>query len=139
MSAIKLFHGEVSEDLLLKEREFDGLRSKLLRGAADFYGKMEGLLTGHTDPKSRAALATAYDELAGLSGNIGNKQDALAVYQKAIAVRRELAVAAVSGCGGDSRPGAQPACRGLLAARHRRPGRCDGGVPGGSGAGRAAR
>jgi eukaryotic-like serine/threonine-protein kinase len=91
MSAIKLFHGEVSEDLLLKERQFEGLRTKLLPGAADFYGRMEGLLAGQSDPKSRAALATAYDELAALTGNIGNKQEALAVYRKAIAVRRELA------------------------------------------------
>ena len=29
--AIRLFHGEVSEDLLLKEAKFGGLRSKLLR------------------------------------------------------------------------------------------------------------
>ncbi len=91
MSAIKLFHGNVSEDLLLKERKFDGLRTKLLRGAAGFYGKLEGLLARLSDPKSRAALAAAYDELAGLTGNIGNKQEALAVYQKAIAVRWELA------------------------------------------------
>ena len=44
MSAIKLFHGEVSEDLLIKERQFEGLRTRLLRGAAGFYGKLEGLL-----------------------------------------------------------------------------------------------
>ena len=42
MEAIKLFHGEVSEDLLLKEKQFEGLRAKLLKGAADFYGKLEG-------------------------------------------------------------------------------------------------
>ena len=50
MEAIKLFHGEVSEDLLLKEKQFEGLRAKLLRGAADFYGKLEGLLKDQTDP-----------------------------------------------------------------------------------------
>ena len=27
MEAIKLFHGEVSEDLLLKEKQFEGLRT----------------------------------------------------------------------------------------------------------------
>ncbi len=57
MDAVKLFHGEVSEDLLLKEKPFAELRTKLLRGAADFYGKLEGLLAGQTDPASRAALA----------------------------------------------------------------------------------
>ncbi len=32
MEAIGLFHGEVSEDLLLKEKEFAGLRARLLEG-----------------------------------------------------------------------------------------------------------
>jgi len=44
MEAIKLFHGEVSEDLLMKEKQFEGLRTKLLKGAADFYGRLEDLL-----------------------------------------------------------------------------------------------
>ena len=59
MDAIKLFHGEVSEDLLLKEKKFDGLRTKLLRGAADFYGKLEGLLGAQADRESRGPLAKA--------------------------------------------------------------------------------
>ncbi len=99
MSAIKLFHGEVSDDLLMKEKQFEGLRTKLLRGAADFYGKLEGLLKGQTDPKSRAALGKAYDELGELTGKIGNKPEALAVHLKALAVRRELAAAAWAGPG----------------------------------------
>jgi tetratricopeptide (TPR) repeat protein/tRNA A-37 threonylcarbamoyl transferase component Bud32 len=91
MDAIKLFHGEVSEDLLLKEKQFDGLRTKLLRGAADFYGKLDKLLEGQTDRRSRAALGKAYEELGTLTDNIGSKPEALAVHQKALAVRRELA------------------------------------------------
>ena len=74
MEAIKLFHGEVSEDLLLKEKQFEGLRTKLLKGAADFYGKLEGLLKGQTDPQSRAALGRAYFELGELTGQIGNQR-----------------------------------------------------------------
>ena len=96
MDAIKLFHGEVSEDLLLKEKKFEGLRRKLLRGAADFYGKLEGLLEGQADPKSRAALAKSYTELADVTTQIGKGNEALALQLKALAVRRELA----------SRPGA---------------------------------
>ena len=41
MDAIKLFHGEISKDLLLKQHQFEKLRGKLLRGAADFYGRLE--------------------------------------------------------------------------------------------------
>ena len=55
MDAIKLFHGEVSEDLLLKEKQFEALRTKLLKGAAEFYGRLERLLKDQTDRASRAA------------------------------------------------------------------------------------
>ncbi|MFI5461330.1 MAG: hypothetical protein ACHRXM_38500 [Isosphaerales bacterium] len=91
MDAVGLFHGEVSEDLLLKEKPFEGLRTKLLRGAADFYSKLEGLLKGQTDPASRAALGRAYDSLGELTDKIGSKPEALAAHRKALAVRRELA------------------------------------------------
>ena len=52
MDAIKLFHGEVSNDLLMKEKQFTNLRTKLLKGAADFYGRLEGLLKNQTDGES---------------------------------------------------------------------------------------
>jgi serine/threonine-protein kinase len=90
MDAVKLFHGEVSEDLLLKEKPFEALRTKLLRGAAGFYSKLEGLLASQADWPSRAALAEAYDELADLTDKIGSKPEALAVRRKALAVHREL-------------------------------------------------
>jgi serine/threonine-protein kinase len=93
MDAVKLFHGEVSEDFLLKEEPFEALRTRLLRGAANFYGKLEGLLAGQTDRPSRAALARAYDELAELTANIGSKPEALMVRRKALAVHRELSEA----------------------------------------------
>jgi serine/threonine protein kinase/tetratricopeptide (TPR) repeat protein len=96
MDAINLFHGDVSEDLLLKEKPFETLRGKLLKGAADFYGKLERKLEGQTDPKSRAALGRAYFDLASLTNQIGDQKKAIEVHRKAMAVRRELA----------SRPGA---------------------------------
>jgi serine/threonine-protein kinase len=91
LDAVGLFTGEVSEDLLLKEKPFEGLRTKLLRGAADFYGKLEGLLAGQTDRASLTALGRAYDALGELTDNIGSKPQALAVHRRALAVRRELA------------------------------------------------
>ncbi len=90
MDAIKLFHGEVSQDLLLKERQFEGLRTKLLNGAADFYGRLENLLKGHADRDSRSALGKAYDELGTLTETIGDQTRALAVHRQALAVRRAL-------------------------------------------------
>jgi serine/threonine-protein kinase len=94
MDAVGLFHGEVSEDLLLKEKPFEALRTKLLRGAAGFYSKLEGMLEGQTDQASRAALGRAYDELGELTDKIGSKPEALLAHRKALAVRRELALAA---------------------------------------------
>ena len=91
MDAIKLFHGEVSEDLLMKEKQFEGLRTKLLKGAADFYGRLEDLLKSQTDRESRAALGKAYVELAELTSKIGDQTAALAVHRKALAVHRALA------------------------------------------------
>jgi serine/threonine-protein kinase len=91
IDAVELFHGEVSEDFLLKEEPFAALRAKLLRGAAGFYTKLEGLLAGQTDRPSRVALARAYDQLAELTEKIGSNPEALAVRRKALAVHRELA------------------------------------------------
>jgi tetratricopeptide (TPR) repeat protein len=54
--AIRLYHGDVSEDLFLKEAKFKGLRNRLLRGAADFYGRREALLKEQSDPASQVAL-----------------------------------------------------------------------------------
>ena len=82
MDAVKLFHGEVSEDFLLKEKPFEALRTKLLQGAAGFYGKLQGLLAGQTDRPSRTALALAYDELAELTDKIGSMPEALAVRRR---------------------------------------------------------
>jgi serine/threonine-protein kinase len=97
MDAVELFHGEVSEDLLLKEKPFEALRTNLLRGAADFYNKLGVLLAGQTDRTSRAELAEAYDKLAELTDKIGSKPEALAVRRQALAVRRELAEAKDAG------------------------------------------
>ena len=91
MDAIGLFHGEVSADLLLKERQFEGLRTKLLKAAADFYGRLEGLLKGQADGPSRADLGKAYAELAELTAEVGDQTAAVAVYSKALEVRRALA------------------------------------------------
>ncbi len=91
MDAIKLFHGEVSDDLLMKEKQFDGLRTKLLKGAAGFYSRLEALLKDQPDRESRAALGNAYDELGTLTEKIGDQAAALAVHRQALAVRRSLA------------------------------------------------
>jgi eukaryotic-like serine/threonine-protein kinase len=97
MEAIQTFHTGVSEDVLLKQRDFHDLRTKLLHGARDFYGKLQGLLEGQADRRSRAALATASSELGELTSQIGSKQEALAIHGRALALRRSLAAAPLAG------------------------------------------
>jgi serine/threonine-protein kinase len=91
MEAIKSFHTGVSEDLLLKEPQFQGLRTRLLHGARTFFGRLEALLRDRTDRRSRRAMGQAYDDLAALTDQIGSKPEALELYRRGLALRRELA------------------------------------------------
>jgi serine/threonine-protein kinase len=91
MEAIKLFHGQVGDDLVLKADSFKPLRDRLLRGAAEFYGKLEGVLKDQPDRASRGAMGNAYFELGELTATIGDKPAALAAHLKGLDVRRALA------------------------------------------------
>jgi serine/threonine protein kinase len=91
--AIATFHTGVSEDALLKNREFTELRKRLLTGAAGFYGDLEKLLAEKADPKSQRLLATGYQQLGQLTDRIGDKKEALAAHRKALALWRGLAAA----------------------------------------------
>jgi serine/threonine-protein kinase len=97
MESIGTFHAGVSQDLLLREPQFQALRGKLLHGARDFSLKLETLLKDQTDLRSRRALAQAYDELAELTDRIGSKSEALELYDHVLGLRRELARGAPSG------------------------------------------
>jgi serine/threonine protein kinase/tetratricopeptide (TPR) repeat protein len=105
MEAIKLFHGEVGDDLVLKADQFKPLRDKLLDGALEFYGKLERLLEGQPDRSSREAMGNAYFELGELTAKIGDKPAAVAAHRKGLAVYRDLV----------SEPSAGDAARGDLA------------------------
>jgi serine/threonine-protein kinase len=84
--AIRTFHSGVSEDVLLKEEQFKALRTKLLRGAREFYQKLEGLLRGHEDRDSRVALGQAYFEVGELTRKLDSIEEAQGVYRRALAI-----------------------------------------------------
>jgi tetratricopeptide (TPR) repeat protein len=94
LKAIATLHTGVGEDMLLKSAPYKELRNQLLKQAADFYGKLEGLLVGATDAKSRRLLADGYFQLGELSRRTGSPTEALALHRKALAIRSELAGAA---------------------------------------------
>ncbi len=87
VDAIKTFHTGVSEDFLLKQNQFRELRDRLLRSAADFYGKLSALLGQETDLASRRALAASNFELADLTDKVGRKEEALAAHRSVLAAR----------------------------------------------------
>ena len=98
MAAIKTFHTGVSEDFLLKQPQFKGLRDQLLRSAADFYGKLGALLGKETDPASRRALWQANFDVAELTAKVGSTEDALEAH-RAVLSAREAGVRAGGGRG----------------------------------------
>src|SRR5262249_35919730 len=81
----------VSEDMLLKNPQFQKLRTKLLEEAKGFYQDLEKLLAGQIDARSRKTLAAGYFQLGALLEKLGDKKEALAVHRKGLAIRRELA------------------------------------------------
>jgi tetratricopeptide (TPR) repeat protein len=94
VDAIKTFHTGVSEDFLLKQDQFQELRDRLLKSAADFYGKLGALLGRETDVASRGALAQANFELAELTAKVGRNEDALAMHRAVLVAREALAAEA---------------------------------------------
>ncbi len=91
VDAIKTFHTGVSEDFLLKEEKFKDLRSRLLKSASDFYGKLSALLGRETDILSRRALGQSKLELAKLTWKVGDAEGALAAHRAVLTTREELA------------------------------------------------
>jgi tetratricopeptide (TPR) repeat protein len=72
LDAIRIFHAGVSDEPLLREVEFAGLRSHLLRGAIEFYRKLES-------------------RIADLEATLGTGPEILAARRKAVELRRSLA------------------------------------------------
>jgi serine/threonine-protein kinase len=88
--AIRVFHRGVSADILLKQGEFKALRTTLLRGAREFYSKLEVLLQGQQDRDSRLALGLAYLEVGELTRQIDSTEQAQGVFGRAVALLEDL-------------------------------------------------
>jgi tetratricopeptide (TPR) repeat protein/tRNA A-37 threonylcarbamoyl transferase component Bud32 len=91
LEAIKTFHTGVAEDALLKNDNLQPVRDRLLKGAAEFYKRLEGQLSGQSDRGSRRALGQAYSQMAWLARKLGARDQAIASDRQALAVRRGLA------------------------------------------------
>ncbi len=91
LDALRTFHNGVSDDPLLREAEFAGLRSRLLQGAIAFYRRLEFQLAEQHDRTSREATARVYSQIAHLEARYGTRQEILSAYRKALELRRALA------------------------------------------------
>lgn len=91
LNAIGMFHGQLSQDFLLKEKRFERSRSQLLSSATKFYTELESQLSGQNDTASRFALARAHDQLAELVVRIRPPAEALSFCQKSVTMWENLA------------------------------------------------
>ena len=92
LDAIRTLHTGASEDLLLKEPQFEAIRNKLLRTVLDFYRKLQEEMEppGVTDPSARADLADSYVAVATITAATGSKDEALAAFERARALFSQL-------------------------------------------------
>jgi eukaryotic-like serine/threonine-protein kinase len=80
VDAIKLLYTGVSQPFLLKQDKFKDLRDRLLKTAAEFYGKL-GVMPGkQIDVGSLWALLWPNDELAELTARVTRMNHALAAH-----------------------------------------------------------
>ena len=141
VEAIKTFHTGVSEDFLLKEEQFKELRDRLLKSAADFYGKLGALLGKETDLRL-AAGAGAGELRAGRPDRARSAARRTRWRRTARCWRRREALAAEPGAdaGDDGRRRPQPDGRRRPAGSDRQDRRGGGDLPpGGVAAGGLAR
>jgi len=91
MDAVGAFHTGASEDVLLKQQEFEPLRKKLLSNAADFYRKLQAQLGSGADPHTQSALARSYSGLGDMDQDVGATDQALRDYEQGRALFEKLA------------------------------------------------
>ena len=92
LDAVNAFYTGASEDVILKEKSLEGLRTKLLRSPLEFYRKLLADLEANngTDEQKRADLAEAYHSLGEINMELGSKDDALSAFEQAVAIRQRL-------------------------------------------------
>jgi tetratricopeptide (TPR) repeat protein len=90
MEAVRAFTTGASEDVLLREKALEGLRSKLLGQSQSFYDKLSVSLKAETDRASRSALAEAMFDAGTLYAKVDTPDKALQAYREVLALRQAM-------------------------------------------------
>ena len=94
IEAVKRFRDAVVNEPALKNTDaLEDLRKRLLKEPLDFFRALRDRLQVDRDtrPESLARLANACLELGQLTGEIGDKQDAVTAYKESLAILQQLA------------------------------------------------
>jgi tetratricopeptide (TPR) repeat protein len=87
--AVELFFNRVTDDPMLKEKDFSDLRKKLLKAAVPFYDWLKA--QQHDSDQSRAAIGHAYSRLAFVRADTGEAEAAMEDHRHAEAMFARLA------------------------------------------------
>ncbi len=95
LKAIEDYYTGVSQEILLKQTEFQALRKRLLEKPRQFYEQLAKELEANPSPdeRTRSLLAKGRLGLGRISQTLGRNDEAKTHYQAALALYRELAAA----------------------------------------------
>ncbi len=94
LDAVRAYHNEVSDDILLKRPEFGELRKKLLHWPLTFYQKVSELAgPENQDPKNLATIIEMFARLGLITRDVGTQDQAIECFRKANALLDKLRAA----------------------------------------------
>lgn len=91
LDAVADYHTGVAKDAVLRRADLTELRTRLLQAPKTFYERLRDSLSNAATPQQRQALTRALRGLAGVLGDVGDREGAIASYEQAIALLAKLA------------------------------------------------
>jgi tetratricopeptide (TPR) repeat protein len=94
MEAVDGYAALAGEGELLKDPRLEGLRRRLIDTALRFYTELQKSLEADPAPQAREQLAEAYARVGDLHDIVWSKDEAVADFRRALAIREALAASA---------------------------------------------
>lgn len=99
LEAIQGYFSEAAEASLHLAADRQDSRRKLFFQASEYFEKLQRSLENDSSPEGQAQLADAYARFAAISTEIGSEAEARSTHDRAIEIRRRLAVASPADVG----------------------------------------